>query len=140
MRFVRLRPIHTVLLTLTFTTACGQGPITPTPPVQAPEPSQPTTTAAFPPGHVYAAVAVSPSPVHGGRTVHISFRLYGGDSPSDDPLDVLVDFGDGTIIDLGAVTSADVEHVYAGAGVFTISFTVKLPSGSLVASTTAPVP
>ena len=129
----RMRGVSLIALLLML--GCGQGPTTPTPVVPAPVTPTPTTprpTVPFPtPAPVPSVTIVaSPSPLHAGTVVHVILQF------SVLPSTVTIDFGDGTVINLGAVASADVAHVYANAGVFTVKVTVTWPNGSHAIATT----
>jgi hypothetical protein len=65
-----------------------------------------------------------------GFTVHIKLAV------STEPLDVVLAFGDGTNVDLGPVTTADVAHTYPGSGPYMAEATATFSDGNIVRSTT----
>jgi len=87
-------------------------------------PTTPTTPAPNPPADSRISLAMGYSTFRVGIAGHLRLEIYGG-APSA----VTLDFGDGTEVDLGTTTSADVAHVYTNTGSFTVTATVTAPSG-----------
>ena len=94
-------------------------------------PSTMTTTFVSTPARVPAPTMTLMGPSGTtGFTVHMKLTL------SAEPLDVVVAFGDGTDVDLGRVTSADLSHTYPGSGPFMAEATATFADGNIVKSTT----
>lgn len=104
--------------------ACGTSTTSPNPvvppyvtstapiPSPMPSPAAPTLILTGPSGSVSA-----------GTAIHFKIEL------SRQPLSLRIDFGDGTTLDLGAVTSADVTHVFPSAQMFNVSATATYEEG-----------